>query len=261
MLYLPFSYTFLTRNRTKPYKIAYLLTYLIPLMIIMCYFHRLSILCLVSLIGTVSVYEAGYIENDNVTVMYEQDPTVRLMDKDQEWVRRRLPVLCSFRRSYAFLAFVILYISRCKTVWLYAFLIMGLDITYAVHNVIRSRWNCLTLGVLTFLKYLAPVIVCASGPRDVANMSICILVLCSAVRVVEHANKYHVYKNILLVKYDYFRMSYYLAVFLVSSVAWSLFKQGQLLFWLSAYFLVYRSFCVLLIGKKKTYNLEEKNLG
>lgn len=260
MLYLPFSYTFLTRNRTLPYKAAYILTYIIPIVIIAFYFQHLDIFLLVSLTGTVCIYEIGYLENDHITVQFEKKPTVRLKCEDQEWIRRRLPVLSSIRRLYAFLAAVILYFSGYETVWLYLFLLVGLDMVYALHNVIRSRWNCLTLGMLTLMKHLTPVVVFASGYYDIFNMVLVILFLCSIVRSVEHANKYRAFSNILLVKYDYFRMLYYLVMFLISVTLWYFFRQGKLLLWLSGYFLTYRSLCVLLIRRKETYNRKEKDL-
>ena len=72
---IPFFYTFYTRTKGLGKKVAYLFTFIIPVLLYgltSAYenefsFIKVGVAIIIGLIGTMSIYEIGYIRNDVFT--------------------------------------------------------------------------------------------------------------------------------------------------------------------------------------------------
>lgn len=243
-----------------PYKIAFFLTYIIPVLITWLFWDSFNFDSILALIGTICIYEIGYINNDIVTVQYETSPTIRLDKETYIYMKRTILLLCVARRMIAFSIFLILYYRENTNVLLYASMLILLDFFYALHNTLRSKVNLITLSCLVFIKYTSPVILFVKNSQDLIALIITTIFVYCVSRSIEHANKYQLFKSKLFVEYDRFRFVYYFTLCIVSVCVYLTTKKISLMLILSFYFFVYRFLCLLFIKKKAEYNNKEQKI-
>jgi hypothetical protein len=214
---------------------------------------------LVAMVGYVSLYEIGYLENDLKTIQNEKKPTKRIRPGDQVFFERQLNNLILARYIFVFSIFLTLWtVDRSLNIglylWQYVLLLLASRIAFVFHNRVRSRGNIITFAFLQATKYLALPLLFIS--MDTALMTVFVLLLVYPVaRTMEYASseKFHFQAYRLFVgNHDVFRVKYY-SFFLLFSLIFllndvcdkpSIYFLGSM-----AYFFLFRVTALLLIKR------------
>ncbi len=237
---IPFSYMIKTRYSTFFYKIAFVLVYFLPIIIVCRFFYADLLSVAVSLIGINCLYEEGYLDNDLITSKYEINPTVRLQEKERQYFEKNYIILKAGRISL-FLIIVLVYtITDINSAKIMLTGGVALIISYALHNTIRSRKNIITFTFLVTLKYLLPVL---CGRMEVSEIqsafSALFFVICIP-RIFEYSLKYTEKYRSLLNKKKIMRIIYYLFIVFLTGIKFLLTKKVEPIFLLSIYYFIFR---------------------
>ncbi|MGL5049646.1 MAG: hypothetical protein ACRC6E_03325 [Fusobacteriaceae bacterium] len=213
---IPFYYTLKTRTLKINKKISYIFTYLFPVFIL---FFRASFdlkslfAFFLSLIGTISIYEVGYLENDIKTVKKEINPTLRLKESETLDIESNFYKIIFIKY---FISGLIVYILSFK--FKISYFILGLfliQIIYLFHNRIRNKINLISFFLLSTLRYLTPLLI---RVNDINYNFFQILLYISLVRLLEKSSeeKYKI-KFLSFVKNNLgiFRVLYYVLVIFI----------------------------------------------
>lgn len=260
---IPFYYTFYTRIKGKSKRIAYLFTFILPMILFAFTTLKESngelingfIAFVIALLGTMSVYEIGYIRNDVFTTKKEINPTLRLSKDECAFVEKNIKNILIFKYLIAIISVVIVFLFGLQGVAYLVGLIL-IEIFYYAHNSVRSRWSILTFFVLSTLRYCVPLLIFKENILIV--LSVFILVI-SIPRTLEKAGekKYKIKFMITIfdvLSKDLFRAIYYLAlsVNILAQVMEGNIKYVYIV--MSLYYLLYRGLIYLAILAKKYKN-------
>lgn len=257
---IPFYYTFYTRIKGKSKRIAYLFTFILP--IILFAFTTLKqsnvelisgfIAFVIALLGTMSVYEIGYIRNDVFTTKKEINPTLRLSKDECTFVEKNIKSILIFKYLIAIISVIIVFLFGLQGLIYLAGLIL-IEIFYYLHNNIRSRWSILTFFVLSTLRYCVPLLIFKENVLVVVSVFILVI---SIPRTLEKAGekKYKIKFMITIfdtLSKDLFRVIYYLAlsVNILAQVMEGNIKSVYVI--MSVYYLLYRGLIWIAILSKK----------
>ena len=155
----PLNYLFESRLRTFHSKISWILIYVIPQFLLFTIDKDISahtfIQFLLLFLSFFSFYECGYLVNDFISTKKESTPNVRLSVKRVEALQDKVWKLV-FIKCLLGLIFLGLYSALFSLdVDKYVIIWGACLVFFALHNWIRSRWNCLTYLFLCFTKYIA----------------------------------------------------------------------------------------------------------
>ena len=262
MRYLvPFSYMFTTRYKTLAYKIAFMIVYLCPLIII-AWINKADIrLFLASVIGVNCIYENGYIDNDLITIDWEEKPTVRVNHSKQERLKRNYLLMKSFRDMGYLLSVLAVYII-CPA-RLSVFLLSGtvLVVVYSIHNTIRSIWNTVTFSFLVLLKYAIPIICMLDKMLEIFLGLLSVIVLICIPRIFEYALKYGNHGKQYMDQLERNRFIYYLIMSFLAIFLYNLNIKSFPFLVLSDYYLIFRGGVYLMKNTKTQLKKNEERSG
>ncbi|WP_194855671.1 hypothetical protein [Alloalcanivorax venustensis] len=252
-LFFPFFYLFISRLKTLPEKVSWLLVNPVPIFItswLVCKSFSVPLVAcfILGFLAWQSLYEIGYLQNDALTTEKEACPTLRVSESVREYVRRNFLAISVFRLTLA--AFLVSAIDIVSlngiAVNLKAFFVVaGIgSISFLCHNLVRSRINIITYFSLSATKYLALPLLFYTGER-LSILILVIIMIFPFLRTLEHARKRKyrffflrsIFKNVDLVRPFYYFLGC-LIFWLFFSVDGSLESQvGAALF---TYFFLFR---------------------
>lgn len=259
MRYLvPFSYMFTTRYKTLAYKIAFIIVYLFPLIIIAWIYKADIRLFLASVVGVNCIYENGYIDNDLITIGWEEKPTVRVSYIKQERLKRNYLLMISFREMGYLLSVLAVY-NICPARFS-VYLLSGalLVVVYSIHNTIRSVWNTVTFSFLVLLKYAIPIICFSDKISEIFLGPLSVTVLICIPRIFEYALKYWRKGKRYIDKLERNRFIYYLIMTFLAVFLYRFNVKSYPFLALSVYYLMFRGGAYLM---KNFKNQLKKNEG
>jgi hypothetical protein len=162
--YIPFLYTYLTRQGSLAKGISWWIIYVIPtfyLFILQTNYYSYS--CLIYFLSCFllhGLYETGYIQNDTETIKKECNPTFRLYSSNYEYYEKNKITIYGVRFSCFLLLSVFILFLNGFVISSYFFLTASwsIIIVYQFYNRIRGRWNLPWLCLLKCLEYFSYII-------------------------------------------------------------------------------------------------------
>ena len=207
-----------------------------------------------------TLYEIGYIENDNPTIKKEKNPTLRLDKRSATYIESNYKKIIYFRYCGVLLFLGLLYFIDTHfkfetNVIFFIWLLLFNRIFFYFHNNIRNRFNILTFFILAVTKYIFPLVLFVSI-ENVLYPIILFVIAFPLLRSIEICmlKRHNFIKFVKIVtNLDKFRILYYLIGSIVCLVIWYFsvindqnFRIAILLF---VYFLIYRVASYFLIKK------------
>lgn len=253
IFYIPFYYTFKTRLINTKSRLAWVLSYIVPVTFGYLFFVQSinDILNVAEIVISVSIiycaYEIGYIYNDCEVIKKEDKPTIRLNEGSFDYYERnkykiyllRVFLLCTligFALKFDFATARSLMFSSLAILTVYVF-----------YNSLRSRWNIPLYSTLVFLRYFGfLVLVCEFKYLLLLWLlyPLCVTLEFASKPRFDYPLKW-IAKNI-----DLYRLFYYLSTTILLIVIYSDAAFRNSGFIISAYFLVYRTFSYFFLSKK-----------
>ncbi|WP_297521425.1 hypothetical protein [uncultured Clostridium sp.] len=256
---IPFFYTLYTRTKGMGKKVAYLFTFIFPVLlyaVTVAYNNKSNFLLtivtiIISLIGTMSIYEIGYIRNDVFTIKKEKNPTLRLRREELEYVEKKIIPILIIKYGIAILSIVLTFVLGMNFINYIIGLIL-IEVFYFIHNSVRGKLSIGSFFVLSTLRYITPLMVLHT---NVVSTIIVFILIISIPRTLEKAaeKKFNI-KNLSFIRnsnLNILRAIYYiilLAVILIQNFTIGI----SLVYIVSAiYYLVYRGLIAIgYLGKK-----------
>ncbi|WP_297438894.1 hypothetical protein [uncultured Clostridium sp.] len=246
---IPFFYTFYTRTKGLGKKVAYLFTFIIPVLLYgltSAYenefsFIKVGIAIIIGLIGTMSIYEIGYIRNDVFTIKKEKKPTLRLERKELDYVEKNVRIILGAKYLISLISIGIIFLLGFDYIQ-YIIALILIEIFYYIHNNIRGKKSILSFFVLSTLRYITPLTVIHTNIW--ITVSVFILMV-TVSRTFEKAAEKKFKISILefvgtSIDVNILRGFYYLIVLLVILAQYMMFKIPMVFVTLSIYYFIYR---------------------
>ena len=166
--YIPFYYLIHTRLKTNIDLLSWQIIFIIPQFII-TYFYlniRSDIFVLIFFITQLAfhtLYEIGYIENDNLTTKNEKKPTLRLNRGGAAFIKKNYSKVIYVKYLMVLLFVGLLYwintfVAYRLNIFSFISLLVLNRIFFFLHNNMRSRLNILTFFVLSITKFVFPLV-------------------------------------------------------------------------------------------------------
>lgn len=256
---IPFFYTFYTRIKGNGKRIAYLFTFIIPVFLYAFVtinnskesITSIAIAIVVSLIGTMSIYEIGYIRNDVFTIKKEKNPTLRLKKEELTYVEMNIKVILLIKYIITLISLVIIFFMGYNALQYLVGLIL-IEVVYFIHNTIRGKLSIVSFFILSTLRYIVPLVIL--NTKLEITILVFILVI-SVPRTIEKAAEKKFNIKVLnfvneSIDINFLRFIYYIA--LVINVLAQLFTNriSYLFLILSVYYLIYRGLIFAIIFMK-----------
>lgn len=187
ILYLPFGYTYLSRIKTIPKLISFILTIPIPCFIFF-YFGLLSSSerdlsigagFVVSYVCIYIFYENGYIQNDIKTVKKERNPTLRIVGELYDFIDTNYYSIILLRTLFfVFLLFLVLYVTPYNIIIKIISYAFFTSVIYYFHNNIRNAFKTVTFFILSSSRFIFPILIFSSVmvPEKLAYIPLSILI-------------------------------------------------------------------------------------
>lgn len=249
--YIPFYYLIHTRLRTNIDLLSWQIIFIIPQFTI-TYFYlniRSDIFVLIFFITQLAfhtLYEIGYIENDNLTTKNEKKPTLRLNRKGSAFIKKNYSKVIYVKYLIVLLLVGLLYwINTFAAYRLNIFSFISLlvlnRIFFFLHNNIRSRLNILTFFVLSITKFIFPLVLFIDFETLLYPILLSVIIF-PLLRSIEISTlKRHDFKffSKIIGDIDRFRILFYLIASLLFITLWFFSFLGIKNFSVSIFILVY----------------------
>ncbi len=268
--YFPLVYMFATRYKTKFDMVSWLIQRIIPVFIIIYIqldlnisnFGLYLVLYLLSDMAFTSLYEVGYIYNDVITTKKETNPTIRLGLDELKYFDDKFTMVIFIKFITAITLLLLIFkITEKYSILLYMkyfiMLIVLMMISFAAHNLIRSRLNILTFTCLVFCKFSFAIILFIPI-NSLLYPFLIIFLMFPFPRILEHMTK-RKYKFGHIIKFvgnhDLFRVRYFIVLILLTLIVKFNSKiDTNLMLMIFVYFFLYRLLAYMLV----TFNLHQR---
>lgn len=266
---IPFYYLFKSRLTTIYEKISWVLIYPVPVGFV-CYsasdvieFQQFAVMFILSIVVFNTIYEIGYIVNDTVTINKEHTPEIRISGNEIKSLSVNWKKIALGRGAFSIVLVAIIYYldmvySSELNILAFISLVSLVSGFFYLHNTIRSKWNVITFFMLSFGKYVSPLVLFVSTNNFCAYLLISLFMF-PVLRTIEHSTKvrYGIKPLIDFVGViDNFRVKYYAIMFIILLAISFLYRShlkndSTMLVALTVfgYFLVYRIASLYMIKK------------
>lgn len=243
-LLIPYAYFLRTRLRSKVQRLSWACVYAGPVILFYLYYGQPAPAALIVMYYAVNlVYENGYVHNDVYTVDRERRPTLRLSRRQIAAIKRNVVGIMVARAVILAALLVILWgLLPTRPFWLFAGLLVCLQVCFALYNTLRNRWNLVLIGPLAYLRFYAPLLPFLIATQQWLVMAGLGLVY-PVLKIIEFGKQPR-YRLPSLGRHigqvDTFRVVYYAGLTLAGVGLYLLTGQGGVLLLLSGYYLIYR---------------------
>jgi hypothetical protein len=271
--YIPFYYLIHTRLRTNIDLLSWQIIFIIPQFTI-TYFYlniRSDIFVLIFFITQLAfhtLYEIGYIENDNLTTKNEKKPTLRLNRGGAAFIKKNYSKVIYVKYLIVLLFIGLLYwintfVAYRLNIFSFISLLVLNRIFFFLHNNIRSRLNILTFFLLSVTKFIFPVVLFIRFETLLYPILLSVIIF-PLLRTIEistlRRHNLKIFSKIIN-DIDRFRILYYLVNLLLLIVVWYLsflsIKNFGVSIFILVYFLLFRISTYFLI-KEGVYKRDIK---
>jgi len=230
--YIPFYYLIHTRLKTNFDLLSWQIIFIIPQFAI-TYFYlnvRSDIFVLIFFITQFifhTLYEIGYIENDNLTTKNEKKPTLRLNRGEATYIKKNYSKVMYVKYLIILFFLGLLYwintfVAYRLNIFSFISLLVLNRIFFFLHNNIRSRLNILTFFVLSITKFIFPLVLFIKFEILLYPILLSVIIF-PFLRTIEISTlRRHSFKNFskIINDIDRFRILYYLVNSLLFILAW-----------------------------------------
>lgn len=260
---IPLYYTYKSRMKTNLQKVAYIFTYIIPV-VLMGLLNSTKFLIIedvlkiiLSILICMEIYEIGYILNDTISIKKEKNPTLRLEENEIKYIQKNINKVLILKFIVTTVLYIILKLIFNLSLIKYIIVVILILGVYYIHNNFRNnKVTYITFFCLSTLRFFTPNYLLAHSNNEILNLLLSTVLLFSLIRNFEEIGhkKYYI-KNINIHKIRHgFRVGYYLIVLLVVTTLQNLnynLKNIELLIY---YLLIYRLSIYILLKIKGRKN-------
>ena len=249
--YFPFYYLIHTRLKTNIDLLSWQIIFIIPQFTITYFYLNIRsdifvLLFFITQLAFHTLYEIGYIENDNLTTKNEKKPTLRLNREGSAFIKKNYSKVIYVKYLIVLLLVGLLYwINTFAAYRLNIFSFISLlvlnRIFFFLHNNIRSRLNILTFFVLSITKFIFPLVLFIEFEILLYPMLLSVIIF-PLLRSIEISTlKRHNFKSLskIIGDIDRFRILFYLIASLLFIALWLFSFLGIKDFSVSIFILVY----------------------
>jgi hypothetical protein len=142
-------------------RISWVMIYFVPLFLIIVAFNpvldtTIYYQLILATVGTYTLYELGYIQNDTVTIRNETEPTLRLDELQQEYVSDYWLVILLVR--LLIVAILLGYLSTAAGFLYYLFSLFLVALVFPLYNRRRGAINAALHPLLVIARYCGPLL-------------------------------------------------------------------------------------------------------
>lgn len=264
-LYIPFFYFFSTRAKTILHRFSFFVLIIFP--VFYCAFADLNftlnvaeIFCLVlGFVCLYCAYEIGYIYNDVYTTKQEDNPSFWLKPELRVYVDKHYYNLITVRCAYILVFAMAIKLFNKYSVDDFLLSLLGLYIVFALHNIIRSRWNILTNFLLQIIKYTCMLTLTALN-KNTFKIALVIIISIPVQRGIEFLKKGRF--NIKIAKkinISVFRVIYHLALVITGVLLRNYHTESFHLLVINTVLLLYRIASIVAVKNRKIRVIRESN--
>lgn len=248
-IFLPIYYTLHTRLKSNYSRLAWVFTYVIPLLIT-GYVFDVSLLQILLLIFTVYVaYEIGYIYNDCELIKNEKKPTIRLSDRELISYEKRKKEIYLMRFILLLIVLYSNYITFPQHFIYLLYTTLSITLLYVLYNSMRNNLNLLLYSLLVWSRYFLFFVFLEKS----ILLGVLLWVVYPLNVSIEFATKERFFTSryIKINNFDKYRVYFYLILSAMATVIYHLFyyQEIRVFFILSIYFFVYRLLSFLFISE------------
>lgn len=217
----PQAYFFKTRLVSRFQRISWFFVFVVPVICFYLLFEEVDLIQLFFSFITINyIYENGYIQNDVLTVRYEEAPTKRLSEKEAMFALERIKLIFLSRAFVLFSLLCLLYsISNLNYFLIYIACCVVLQSVFLFYNAVRGKINIFLILPMSFLRFYSPLLPFFVGHGMWGETFFLVLLypLCKTLEFTKE-KKYNFNKiSNLVPKVDVFRVYYYFFVVLIIS--------------------------------------------
>lgn len=248
-IFLPIYYTCYSRLRSNFSRLAWLFTYLFPLLII-GYLTDISILQVFLLVLSIYLaYEIGYIYNDCEVVKKEKKPTLRLLEQDLVFYELNKKKIYILRILFLCLSLIINYFVYIQYFFFVICTVLGILFSYFLYNSIRNNLNLPIYFLLVWLRYFS-FFVFVVNSFELFIFTLLVYPFCVSIEF-SAKDRFFTSRFVKIKDIDKFRVLYYILLFFLSLTVYFVNpSQNSLIFLcLSVYFFIYRFLSFLFLSK------------
>ncbi len=247
--FIPFFYSFHTRLKTINSRLAWVFTYLIPVLLVGFFLNVPLFLSFIVILSVYTVYEIGYIFNDCELIKKEAFPTIRVTDQELCFYENNKYLILLFRFVLIFFILTIVFYLYFDFLYSCFFTLSFILFIYFIYNSNRNLLNLPLYSCLVFLRYFGFLFFIHD---DLFLFFILFLLYPLCVTIEFSSKKRFVTSRFIVIKsFDGFRCYYYLVLLIFSLLFYLLeFKYSEMFLLATSYFFVYRLFSYLFLVKK-----------
>lgn len=260
IIFIPFGYTYLSRIKSIPKFISFILTIPIPCFLLFYYGllsdeQRNLSTGLYFFLGYITLYifyENGYIENDIKTVKKEENPTLRIMGDLYNYIDANYYKIIFFRIGlFALSVFFMSFFATYDVVLKVVLFSIITSVIYYLHNNVRSAAKVLTFFLLSTSRFIFPLLVFSSSIDSDKRIyvSLSILIYTVPALLIYSAKSFEMTRFVIGYENKY-KIIYYFFMFVAFLVSYFCMPHINV-FLIMAFILFYM---LLLISLKKVLN-------
>jgi len=157
--YIPYAYFLSTRLKGGVQRISWGFVYFVPIFIFYGFYDAQLLQLLLMYYAVNLVYENGYIQNDVFTIKKESKPSLRLTDRERDYIEANALRIFIFRAAILSLILAVLYhFSSEDEFYFFLLLLVFLQCIYFFYNSLRGRINLFLIAPLSYFRFYLPLI-------------------------------------------------------------------------------------------------------
>lgn len=251
--YLPILYSFNTRLNSNKKRIAWVLSYIIP--IIICVFiiyndytYAECLTLSIFIVFTIySSYEIGYIYNDAELIKKEVNPTLRLTNENIQYYENKKIIIYLSRSICLIVLMLAAWGIDSKIGFSITFSCVAILLLYLIYNSIRNRYNIPLYSLLVYSRYFS-IFICSISLFDSFLLWL-VYPFCVTLEFMSKP-RFKFKMKWIINNLDMFRTIYY-SFLLLSIVALdSILMFDKIIYALVLYFFVFRCLSFVFLSKK-----------
>lgn len=194
MIYIPSIYFFKTRAKTVLHKGSFFILIVFPIFAMFfqecrgVYGRDIFPIFLAGFVAMFSVYEIGYLYNDFETTRFENSPSYWMPLEEHKKLEIKFEKMIAVRVLYIVVCVLVLNNYENLNTNLFLLALAFLNLSYAMHNSIRSRWNIITDALLQILKYCSILLL---NGNNIITLKFCLMMILAVpvIRTIEFTRK------------------------------------------------------------------------
>jgi hypothetical protein len=251
--FLPILYSFTTRLNSNKKRIAWLLSYIIPIMICVFLIYNdytyaeCLALSIFIVLAIYSSYEIGYIYNDAELIKKEVNPTLRLTNENIQYYENKKTIIYLSRSVCLVVLILVAWSVDSKIGFSVTLSCVAILFLYLIYNSIRNRYNIPLYSLLVYSRYFS-IFICSVSLFDSFLLWL-VYPFCVTLEFMSKP-RFKFKMKWIINNLDMFRAIYYSFILLSIVALNSIFIFDKIIYALVLYFFVFRTLSFIFLSKK-----------